>query len=420
MKKKYIIPIVSLVSALVLSNCVNPSSSASATDKNEFDFCWYALSALFVYQERLPANPYVYATPLELYQSVNDTYTRYWNPAEATSLLASLTTQSGGIGIFIDSVATGYLVKQVFKNSPGEKAGLLAGDTIQTANGRSVAGVLQDSLSQYLGGNQGDSMSLLVNRNGTLLTIRVILGTYFAPSVVFEALDSSVAYIALRQFSEETLHPLGSTGEFSDALDSTAWAQYTVLDLRGNTGGAVTQCISITSQFVPLNTVIITTKERDADSLHPNGITIDSELDAVAGQKALTRKFEVLVDHYTASASEILVNCLRERRASTVKTIGTLTYGKGSGWGYVDTPKNGLVTITTLLLIPVINPIYNHIGITPDVVVDSTTDALTIALSDIGGGGLGKRLAISKNVNRINRLLDQLPKQSKIPMCIVK
>jgi carboxyl-terminal processing protease len=420
MKKKYIIPIVSLVSALVLSNCVNPSSSASATDKNEFDFCWYALSALFVYQERLPANPYVYATPLELYQSVNDTYTRYWNPAEATSLLASLTTQSGGIGIFIDSVATGYLVKQVFKNSPGEKAGLLAGDTIQTANGRSVAGVLQDSLSQYLGGNQGDSMSLLVNRNGTLLTIRVILGTYFAPSVVFEALDSSVAYIALRQFSEETLHPLGSTGEFSDALDSTAWAQYTVLDLRGNTGGAVTQCISITSQFVPLNTVIITTKERDADSLHPNGITIDSELDAVAGQKALTRKFEVLVDHYTASASEILVNCLRERRASTVKTIGTLTYGKGSGWGYVDTPKNGLVTITTLLLIPVINPIYNHIGITPDVVVDSTTDALTIALSDIGGGGLGKRLAISKNVNRINRMLDQLPKQSKIPMCIVK
>jgi carboxyl-terminal processing protease len=420
MKKKYIIPIVSLVSALVLSNCVNPSSSASATDKNEFDFCWYALSALFVYQERLPANPYVYATPLELYQSVNDTYTRYWNPAEATSLLTSLTTQAGGIGIFIDSVATGYLVKQVFKNSPGEKAGLLAGDTIEKANGRSVAGVQQDSLSHYLGGNLGDSMSLLVNRNGALLTIKVVLGTYFAPSVVYEVLDSSVAYIALRQFSIETVHPLGSAGEFSDALDSTAGAQYTVLDLRGNTGGSVTQCISITSQFVPTSTVIITTKERDADSLHPNGITIFSEFDAVAGQKALTRKFEVLVDHYTASASEILVNCLRERRSSTVKTIGTLTYGKGSGWAYLETPKNGLVTITTLLLLPVIDPVYNHIGITPDIVVDSTTDALTIALSDIGGGGLGKRLANSETANRINRMLDQLPKQSKIPMCIVK
>jgi carboxyl-terminal processing protease len=357
---------------------------------------------------------------LELYQSVNDTYTRYWNPAEATSLLTSLTTQAGGIGIFIDSVATGYLVKQVFKNSPGEKAGLLAGDTIEKANGRSVAGVQQDSLSHYLGGNLGDSMSLLVNRNGALLTIKVVLGTYFAPSVVYEVLDSSVAYIALRQFSIETVHPLGSAGEFSDALDSTAGAQYTVLDLRGNTGGSVTQCISITSQFVPTSTVIITTKERDADSLHPNGITIFSEFDAVAGQKALTRKFEVLVDHYTASASEILVNCLRERRSSTVKTIGTLTYGKGSGWAYLETPKNGLVTITTLLLLPVIDPVYNHIGITPDIVVDSTTDALTIALSDIGGGGLGKRLANSETANRINRMLDQLPKQSKIPMCIVK
>jgi carboxyl-terminal processing protease len=420
MKKKYIIPIVSLVSALVLSNCVNPSSSASATDKNEFDFCWYALSALFIYQERLPVNPYVYATPAELYQSVNDTYTRYWNPAEATSLLASLTTQAGGIGIFIDSVAAGYRVKQVFKNSPGEKAGLLAGDTIEKANGRSVAGVPYDSLSRYLGGNLGDSMSLLVNRNGALLTIRVVLGTYFAPSVVIDRLDSTVAYIALRQFSTETVHPLGSAGEFSDALDSTAWAQYTVLDLRGNTGGAVTQCISITSQFVPANTVIITTKERDADSLHPNGTTVYSELDAVAGQKALTRKFEVLVDHYTASASEILVNCLHERRASTVKTIGTLTYGKGSGWAYADTPNKGLVTITALLLLPVIDPVYNHIGITPDIVVDSTTDALTTALSDIGGGGLGKRLAISETANRINRMLDQLPKQSKMPMCIVK
>jgi carboxyl-terminal processing protease len=420
MKKKYIIPVVSLVAALLISNCANPSSDASATDKNEFDFCWYALSALFIYQERLPANPYVYATPAELYQSVNDPYTSYWTPPEAASLLASLTTQAGGIGIFIDSVAAGYLVKQVFKNSPGEKAGLLAGDTIQKANGRSVAGVQHDSLSNYLGGNLGDSMSLVVNRNGALLTIRVILGTYFAPSVVIDSLDSSVAYIALRQFSTETVHPLGSAGEFSDALDSTAWAQYTVLDLRGNTGGAVTQCISIASQFVPESTVIITTKERNADSLHPYGTTVFSRFDAIAGQKALTRKFEVLVDHWTASASEILVNCLHERRASTIKTIGTLTYGKGSGWAYADTPKKGLVTITKLLLIPVIDPVYNHVGITPDIVLDSVVNALTIALSDIGKGGLGKRLAISEKANRIERMLEQLPKQSKIPMCIVK
>jgi C-terminal peptidase prc len=408
------------LSTFLFTGCgiFNPPPAPSHDD--EFEFCWYALSVLFIFQERLPADPHVYSTPTELYQSVNDPYTRYLTPQQAQSLLGALTTQSSDAGVRIDSAASGYIIREVYQNSPGEKAGLAAGDTIRAVGLTQLAQMTQEQAASLLAGAVGDSARLTLKRMGSFLTVTVVFSTYLAPSVHTDSLDSATAYIALTMFSETTPHALGSAGEFGDALDKTAWARYTVLDLRHNYGGSLYQCVSIVSQFVPESTVIMNTRERTADSLYPTGRTIEDRLLAETGQKAVNRRFFVLVDNYTASASEILVSCLKERRAQSVKIIGTRTFGKGSGWTYRTTPLSAMVTITKMLFTPVTNPVYNLIGITPDIATDSTGDALLTALAQIQAGGLAKKSAAVMACRRIEENRKQYVTKFWYPTCIVK
>jgi C-terminal peptidase prc len=378
------------------------------------------LSLFLIYQERLPPDPNVYATPSDLYKSVNDAYTRYFDPAQALQLKQLLTTRTGGIGIWADTAGGRYFVKQVFKNSPGERAGLQVGDTLMKAGTISLSGLSRNDFSTVLQGDLGTQLTLEVKRLDATLTIKVILGEYLAPSVFTDTLDSATAYILLTEFSDSTENPLGSSAEFSDALDKTAWAKYTVLDLRENPGGDLQQCLGIVSQFVPKDTAIIKQKMRVYDDATTTATTVDTVMKAIIGQKALHRTFAVLVDSMTASASEVLVSCLKERRASSVKIIGGLTYGKGSGWTMFDTPKQALVTITLLLITPIFNLPYNHIGIVPDIPIGPGADAERIALSEIHGGGLGKTMANSSRFARIRALRVEVRPRFWYPMCVVK
>ncbi len=413
MKKK-----LSLLSVLVLLIGCGPTQPVH---DYEFNYCWEALRLFFIYQERLPQDPYVYVTPAELYQSVNDPYTCYFNPVEAPYLLQALTTRVGGIGILLDTAGGRYYIKQVFLNSPGEHAGLRAADTLIRADTTNLTGLTRDQASEACSGTIGDTLRLDIKRLDSAITVTVILGEYLAPSVFVDTVDSasSIAYILLTMFSDSTVHPAGSAGEFSEALDKTAWAKYTILDLRHNPGGQLEQCQSIVSQFVPKNTSIINMKERMYNETNGSARTLDTLLAAGDGQKAISRIFAVIVDDYTASASEVLVSCLKERRSSDIRIFGQKTYGKGSGWGLFMTPKNGIATVTMLLLTPLVNPSYNHVGIDPDVPVDTTLDAEQIALTGIHNGDLGK-IRLSAHLGRSNALRAMVMPRVWFPMCVVK
>lgn len=403
MKREYLVWAVIPV-LLAASGCINPTETKRDI---EFEFCWDALSMMFIFQDRLPADPYVYDTPARLYESVNDPYTKYLLHDQAVSLMTSMTTENGGIGILVDSVGTGYAILVVIPNSPGEAAGLLEGDTIVAADGNLLAGLALSEAREYLRGEIGEEKTLSIKRADDTLDIIVILGTYYAPSVYTDSLDSVTAYIALIMFSETTVHPQGSAGEMGDALDETAWAEYTILDLRDNGGGLLSQCVDITSEFVPEGTEIILVSDR-VPVTNYYAVTQDTILTAAGGGKALDRKLYVLVNGNTASAAEILLSCLQDQRASTL-TVGTVTYGKGSGWRYYWTPEDAMVTVTSVLLTPIIGEGYNLVGITPDIVIDSLGEAQQVAMDEIAGGGIGKRRdMVLGGVSRINSIRAQL------------
>jgi carboxyl-terminal processing protease len=368
-------------------------------------------------------------SPQALYRSVNEPWTRYFTPDSARDFLASLTTETAGMGVLLDSVANGFLIKDVFQNSPAQRAGLMKGDTIDSINGRSLAGLSFTEFHAIADGNIGDERTLHILRGPQALAITVALGTYQAPSVMTDSLDSTTAYIYLSIFLEATEMPGGTAEEMDTALAATQWAAYTILDLRDNPGGEIGQCISVCSQFVPKYTPIIKIHERYLDTIDYSVSTVDTVLVTSFQGNALTRKFMVLTNGYSASASEILVSCLKSNRTD-IRIVGTTTYGKARGQMISLTPDSGLVKVTYALLTPMYGSPYDLTGIQPDISVPPDSDAMLVAQALIAQSiGTTKRLASASAsasasrasaVGRINAMQKEYGHPGVMPMAYKK
>ncbi|MBD3344814.1 MAG: PDZ domain-containing protein [Chitinivibrionales bacterium] len=386
----------------------------------EFEFCRLVLSDYSIYQDKLPPDPSVYfPNCANLYASIGDPYTAYIDPVISAMYWSAMTTETAGVGILHDSTLSGYAITYVIKNSPAENAGLQVGDTITAVGDSSTAGISYSEFKALLTGEPGEIRVLHLRNESGERTVEVTLGTFFAPSVFTVSLSDSVAYIVLERFSSETEIDGGSAEEFRRALDSTKWARYTIFDLRQNGGGELGQCFDIASNFVPDNTPVIKSSQRSyVESL--NGvITHDTTYYSEGGEKALDRPFYVLVDGYTASASEIVVSCLKDFRPDDITVIGTTTYGKGSGQYLFNTPTEGIAKITRMLLMPVLGSPYNLVGIAPHVEITPDEDALDVALEMIGTTTLAKARK-NNTTRRIEILREQLKTGEWAPVGVIK
>jgi len=370
---------------------------------------WTFLDWFLVFRERLPAEPMAYETPPELYASVREPYTVYYTHPQAEVLVSLLTSETVDAGVHLDSVRYGAAVLEVYAGSPAEAAGIRVGDTILSVNGVSCAGQPVDTVLEWLTGAPGERLQLAVWRSTGQVAITVVLAAYLAPTVFTDSLDSAVAYVALSGFFDETPDIAGSAGEFHAALARTAWARYTIVDLRDNPGGYVTQCLRIAGEFVPLGTAVVRTTERQVfegvpgDETSWYGATVDTVLRTDYAGIAQARRCYVLVDSMTASASEILLSCLHDYRALDVTSVGTVTYGKGRGQvilGYdwdleeYQLTDGGMARITSMLLTPVAGAPYDMVGIMPHVLIQPGQDALDTTLVMISRE-LGRPLAKS-------------------------
>ncbi|MBN1761363.1 MAG: PDZ domain-containing protein [Chitinispirillaceae bacterium] len=368
-----------------------------------YEFAALCLDVFFIYRDQLPSDLYAYSSPQELYEAVDEPFTYFLTPSEAKDRLVDLSTQRGGIGIRRDSVANGYVIEKVYANTPGESAGLAVGDTILRAGDLSLAGLTFEESLDALQGAIGTEVVLRIKRGDDQFNIIVRRGVFMLPSVEVDSLDSLTVQITLGGFYHETVVPGGSAEEFSRMLDSTTWARYTLLDLRGNRGGYVDQCIDIVGQLVPSGTPIVRVRERQYDQSTDAGITVDTLYTTDGTGKAVDRTVYILVDGYTASASEMLVSCLMEQAGDRVTVIGTHTYGKGRGQVMIDGPDSVLAVVTCMTISPVGDSakVYDLVGIEPDVQTDSA-DAFDVAM-DIIGDELPAKRRIAGRHNRPGR-----------------
>jgi carboxyl-terminal processing protease len=250
-----------------------------------------------------------------LISSLRDPYSSYLTPKEYKGF--DQPASFAGIGVSVDPKPAGLEVVRVFDSSPAQRAGLKVGDTIVAVNGRPLRGVPADTSIRLIKGPPGTDVRLtLAPKAGRRHTVAVTRATISEP-VVASAMRAAhgvkLGWVYLATFSE------GAHGELNDAVRGLLkqGARGLVFDLRADGGGLVSEARLVASIFVPAGT-IVTTRGRTQPTV---------VLTAAGGAIPAKVPVVVLVDHNTASASEIVTAALQDHHRAVV--VGTHTYGKG-------------------------------------------------------------------------------------------
>ncbi|MBQ8240929.1 MAG: S41 family peptidase [Bacteroides sp.] len=276
-----------------------------------------------------------------------DPYTEYY-PEEDNTLKEMTTGKFGGIGSVIRYYTPRKRVAIIepSEGHPAAEAGLKAGDIIMEINGKDMAqgDRIPNDLTSYVSDNlRGDPGTLCIikverptsDSTYVPMEFKVTRGTIRTnPVPYYGMLNDSIGYIFISTFSVE-----GCSKEVKRALIELKQqgASSLVIDLRGNTGGLLSEAVNVVNFFVPKGKEIVKTKGKFKQMDHAYH-TMNEPID-------LEIPLAVLVDGGTASAAEILSGSLQDLDRAVI--IGNRTYGKGLVQTLRDLPYNSSMKITT-------------------------------------------------------------------------
>ena len=290
---------------------------------------------------------------------LDDEYSEYMTKEEWEDFEASALGNYVGVGIYMSvNKANNVVVLSTIKDTPAEKAGIQAGDVITKVNDEDVLGVSSDIVSNKIKGDAGTTVKITVMRENEELSFDITREAIKVYKVETKMLENSIGYIHLYAFDE------GCAEELENAYNDlkSQGAQKIILDLRDNTGGIVDEALSI------------------ADSMIEDGkklmITVDSkknqEINYSNRKPNITEDMVVLVNGYSASASEILTGALKDNGRAEI--VGTKTYGKGVIQSVISLNDGSVLKLT-------VNEYYtpneikiNKVGLDPDVEVEDNKE----------------------------------------------
>jgi carboxyl-terminal processing protease len=263
-----------------------------------------------------------------------DRFSHYFDPETYEAFQRASSGYFSGIGLTVNEVKRGLRVASVIENSPASKAQVRPGDIVVQVNGRSIAGESPEASTARIKGPPGTEVAITVLRPSTggrreLKLRRAELRVPVVRGELDRAGDEAVAYVALGAF------PGGAHGQLREELKRlyAKGAKGTVLDLRGNGGGLLSEAVLVTSLFMEKGTVVIT-----------DGRAQSRRVYRAVGDALPRHPTVVLVNGDTASAAEIVAAALKENDLATV--VGTRTFGKGVFQEIIDLPNGGALDLT--------------------------------------------------------------------------
>lgn len=356
-----------LASSALDGTGTTPAPTSGSTEFGLIREAWDTLHTKYVGADTLNDKDLIYGAIDGMTEAVGDTgHTSFMTPEQRTARSNDLSGKYVGIGVRIDTAEDGLpLIVGVFKGSPAEKAGLLAGDEIVAVDGKTTSGHEIDEIVGWVRGEAGSTVVVTVRpgATGTQRDVSMVRADVAVAPVSWTLVPGTrTAFIRLDQFSS------GAADNLKAVLGEVraAGADRIILDLRGNPGGYVNEADAVASQFLKSGTVFI---ERAADghqtihSVTPGGLATDLPL-------------VVLVDGSTASSSEIVSGALQD--AGRAQIVGIKTFGTGTVLGeFVLSDGSALRVGTVEWLTPEGRRIW-HEGITPDVIVERASDVAAI------------------------------------------
>ena len=247
--------------------------------------------------------------------------------------------------------------------APAEKAGLQAGDQIIAVDGTDVTSLDPETVRQKVLGAEGSTVKLTIQRPGQTapFDVQITRATIVVPSVTSKMLANNIAYIQISTFGDTTANDLHKQLSALMAQNPKGL----ILDLRDNGGGYLDTAISVASEFIPSG--VIVSEKSGTGTLTPYNATPGG----LATNKSLP--MIVLVNAYSASASEIVSGALQD--TGRAKLLGVTTYGKGSVQNWVPLSNNqGAVRVTIARWLTPNGRTIDKKGLTPDIVVPMTAD----------------------------------------------
>ncbi len=286
------------------------------------------------YYRKIPDTALANSSIAGMVRSLNDRFSNYFSPEEYKKFKQVTNGQFSGVGMTVTAVPTGLRVSQTYADSPARKAGLITGDVIIAANGKTLKGRNENAATALIKGPPGTFVTLTwIDAHKKRITKRLMRSTVNVPVVVSklrECKGVKVAVVGLGQFSS------GAHAQVYAAIQKqlARGAKAIVLDLRGNGGGLVTEAQLVASAFLR-DGPIVTTRGRNVAT---------HTLNAIGSPVAPTQPLVVLVDKNSASASEIVSGALQDRKRATL--VGDGTFGKGIFQEVIDLSNGGALDIT--------------------------------------------------------------------------
>jgi carboxyl-terminal processing protease len=299
---------------------------------------------------------------------LGDPYTTYLNQ-DAIRQLDDLLKGGdfGGIGVYIGKdPKTGAILVQPIEGNPAIRAGVRPGDAIVAVDAKPTAGMSLDEIEHRIRGPRGSVVALLIKHDNvkTPATIRIMRDVVHVPSAHAEIRDG-FSYVRLNDFGQTSADEVRAAFLAAKKRGVKGY----ILDLRDNGGGLLDAAVDISSLVIHQGPIVATIdRVGDRDERDATGAAIDP------------LPLVVLVNKYTASASEITAGALQDDGLATI--VGTKTFGKGVVQSLYTLPEGGALKITTARYVTPKGRDIQHKGIMPDVVVDQRADIPIIGTKD--------------------------------------
>jgi carboxyl-terminal processing protease len=287
-----------------------------------------------------------------------DPHSQFMDKEAFTAMREDTAGKFGGLGITIGIKDNVLSVIAPMEGTPAFRAGLLSGDKIIEINGDSTDGLALEDAVKKLRGDPGTQVKIKIFRPKTQLVkefelTRAIINV---PSIKdTRVLDGGIGYVRMLQFGEST------SDDLQQALD-TLEAQKVralVLDLRSNPGGLLTAAVEVAQKFLRRGDLIVFTRGRDD--------RMERSYRARARKVFPDVPMVVLINGYSASASEIVAGALQDNRRAVL--VGEKSFGKGSVQSVLPQDSGTAIRLTTAKYYTPSERVIHDNGIEPDVVV---------------------------------------------------
>lgn len=263
-----------------------------------------------------------------------DPYTNYIPESDIEDVKLQIYGQYGGIGSVVSQRGDYVIIAEPYEGLPAVKAGLKAGDKILEINGETAKGKTVSDVSGILRGQAGTSLTMKIERQGKTHDIKITREEIkLKPVPYYGMLGANIGYIKLNEFTQKSSDDVIAA---FNSLKNNGKLKGVVLDLRGNGGGLLNEAVDIVNIFVNQGELVVQTKGKVAEKNtkhHTRKAALDKDIPVA-----------VLIDGYSASASEIVAGSLQDFDRAVI--IGSRSYGKGLVQNIVELSYNSQMKVT--------------------------------------------------------------------------